>query len=161
MVNVLFVCSGNICRSPLAQGVFEDLLRREGLKDEITTDSAGTYAFYHLGDPPDPRACQSAAERGLDIGSQRARMIESEDCESFDYLLVMDRGNYENVRDLCRSNAGKVRFLLDYAPDLAEIEIPDPYYGGPTGFERTMDLAEEACRGLFEDIRKQHLESRV
>lgn len=161
MIKVLFVCSGNICRSPLAQGIFEDLLRREGLEDEVTADSAGTHAFYHLGEPPDARAQKSAAARGLDIGSQRSRMVEPEDCESFDYLLVMDEGNYQNVRDLCRSNAGKVHFLLDYAPDLAETEVPDPYYGGPTGFERAMDLAEEACRGLLEDIHGRHLEKRV
>lgn len=161
MVRVLFVCSGNICRSPIAQGVFEDLLRREGLEDEITADSAGTHAFYHLGEAPDLRAQKSAAARGLDIGSQRARMVDLEDCESFDYILVMDEGNYRDVRGLCRDNADKVRFLLDYAPDLPETEVPDPYYGGPYGFERAMDLAEEACRGLLDDIRRRHLKSRV
>ncbi len=161
MVRVLFVCSGNICRSPLAQGVFEEVVRREGLDGEIGVDSAGTHAFYHEGEPPDPRAQQSAAARGLDIGGQRARMVEPEDCQTFDYVLVADKGNLRKLRDLCGNDPGKVRLFLDYAPHLPEREIPDPYYGGPDGFEHAMDLIEEASEGLLTDIRERHLRSGV
>ena len=160
MVRVLFVCAGNICRSPLAQGVFEEVVRREGMEGEIEADSAGTHAYYHLGDAPDPRARESAAARGLDIGSQRSRMFEPEDCERFDYVLTMDEENYRRVASVCRGSAA-VRPFLDYAPDLPETEIPDPYYGGPDGFERAMDLAEIASEGLLEDIRERHFSRRV
>ncbi len=161
MVRILFVCSGNICRSPIAQGVFENVLRREGLEDKIFVDSAGTHAFYHDGEPPDPRAQQSAEARGLHISGQRARMIEPEDCQTFDYVLVADEGNLRTVRGLCRNNSDKVRLFLDYAPRLPETEIPDPYYGGPDGFEHAMDLIEEASEGLLADIRERHLKSGV
>lgn len=161
MTNILFVCSGNICRSPLAQGVFEELARREGLEEEIQVDSAGTHAFYHEGEPPDPRAQRSAAARGLDIGSQRARMVEPEDCLRFDYVLVADQGHLRTVRGLCSEDPDRVRLLLDYAPHLPEREIPDPYYGGPDGFEYAMDLIEEASEGLLADIREWHLDSGV
>ncbi len=160
MIRILFVCAGNICRSPLAQGVFEEVVRREGLEGEIEAESAGTHAYYHLGDQPDPRAQESASSRGLDISSQRSRMIEAEDCERFDYILTMDEENYRKVTDLCRGSA-VVRPFLDYAPELPEREIPDPYYGGPEGFERAMDLAERASEGLLNHIREQHFSRRV
>lgn len=160
MVRVLFVCIGNVCRSPIAQGVFEELVRREGLESEVGADSAGTHAYYHLGDRPDPRAMESAAARGLDISSQLSRMIEAEDCERFDYILTMDEENYQKITSLCRGST-VVRPFLDYAPELPEREIPDPYYGGPEGFERAMDLAERASEGLLEDIRERHFYRRV
>jgi len=159
MVRILFVCSGNICRSPISQGVFEAVLRREGLDDEVFVDSAGTHAFYHDGEPPDPRAQQSAEARGLHIGGQRARMIEAEDCLRFDYVLVADEGNLQTVRGLCRNDPDRVQFFLDYAPRLPETEIPDPYYGGPDGFEHAMYLIEEASEGLLADLRERHLKS--
>lgn len=158
MVRVLFVCMGNICRSPLAQGVFEALLRREGLQHEVCADSAGTGA-WHVGSPPDERAQRSARARGLDLGSQRARRISPEDCESFDYVLTMDEDNYRVVAALCRGSA-VVRPFLDFATDSPEREIPDPYYGGPDGFEYVLDLVEEASEGLLEDIRRRHLSHR-
>jgi len=161
MVRILFVCSGNICRSPIAQGVFENVLRREGLEDKIFVDSAGTHAFYHDGEPPDPRAQRSAEARGLHIGGQRARMIKAEDCQTFDYVLVADEGNLQTVRGLCRNNPDKVQLFLDYAPHLPEREIPDPYYGNSNGFEHAMDLIEEASEGLFADIRARHLKNGV
>ncbi len=161
MVRILFVCSGNICRSPLAQGVFENVLRREGLEDKVFVDSAGTHAFYHDGEPPDPRAQRSAEARGLRISGQRARMIEPGDCQTFDYVLVADEGNLRTVRGLCRNNSDKVRLFLDYASRLPETEIPDPYYGGPDGFEHAMDLIEEASEGLLADILERHLKSGV
>ena len=155
MVRVLFVCLGNICRSPLAQGVFEDVLRREDLEDEVSVDSAGT-GRWHVGSPPDHRALSAAALRGVDIGSQRARQITPEDCEEFDYVLTMDEENYRKVDALCRGNA-VVRAFLDYATDSPEREVPDPYSGGPDEFEHVLDLVEEASEGLLDDIRERYL----
>ena len=115
MVRVLFVCMGNICRSPLAQGVFEKVARREGLEEQVFVDSAGTGA-WHVGSPPDERAQRSAGLRGLDLSFQRARRITPEDCETFDYILTMDGDNYRAVASLCRGSA-VVRPFLDFAPD--------------------------------------------
>jgi len=155
MVRVLFVCMGNICRSPLAQGVFEDVLRRESLEGEVSVDSAGTGA-WHVGSPPDERALSAASLRGVDISSQRARRITPEDCQNFDYILTMDEENYRAVAGLCRDSA-VVRPFLDFATDSPETAVPDPYYGGPDGFEHVLELVEEASEGLLEDIRKRHL----
>ena len=159
MVRVLFVCMGNICRSPLAQGVFEGVLRREGLEGEIFVDSAGT-GHWHVGLPPDDRAMDAAALRGVDIGSQRARRITQEDCQNFDYVLTMDEYNYRTVAALCRGTA-VVRPFLDFAADSSEREVPDPYSGGPDEFEHVLDLVEEASEGLLGDIRERHLSRRV
>ena len=159
MVRVLFVCLGNICRSPIAQGVFENVLRREGLEDEVSVDSAGT-GTWHVGEPPDQRAQRSASARGLDLGTQRARRIAPEDCENFDYVLTMDEENYHAVASLCRGSA-LVRPFLDFAKDTPEREVPDPFYGGPEGFEHVLDLVEEASEGLIEDIREHHIKDRA
>jgi protein-tyrosine phosphatase len=150
---------GNICRSPLAQGVFENVLRREGLEYEVFVDSAGTGA-WHVGSPPDERAQKSAGLRGLDLSSQRARRITPEDCDAFDYILTMDEDNYFVAASLCRGRA-VVRPFLDFAADSPEGEVPDPYYGGPDGFEHVLDLVEEASEGLLEDIRERHLNDRA
>ncbi len=155
MVRVLFVCMGNICRSPVAQGVFEDVARREGLADEIEVDSAGTHGFYHAGEPPDPRAQESVLARGIDISHQRARRLEPEDCGRFDFILTMDERNYRAVAGLCRGRA-EVRPFLDYAPG-PETEVPDPYHGGPEGFQRALDLIERASEGLVREIREKRL----
>jgi protein-tyrosine phosphatase len=160
MVRVLFVCMGNICRSPLAQGVFENLVRREGLEGEIFVDSAGTLS-YHVGRAPDPRAQESARRRGLDLDSQRARRIQPEDCEEFDYVLTMDEENYQAVEALCRGGGAEVRPFLDFAAARVGTEVPDPFYGGPEGFEHVVDLVEEASEGLLEEIKKKHLAGRV
>jgi protein-tyrosine phosphatase len=133
----------------------EDLLRREGLEDEVEVDSAGL-GSYHVGDPPDPRAQESARGRGLDLASQRARQVAVEDLEGFDYVLVMDDMNRDGVAALDRTHDAKVRLLMEYAEDRAETQVPDPYYGGPDGFERVMDLVSEACEGLLADIRRRH-----
>jgi protein-tyrosine phosphatase len=158
MVRVLFVCWGNICRSPLAQGVLEDVLRREELDDEVFVDSAGT-GSWHVGSPPDHRAQRSASARGLDLSAQRARRILADDCEEFDYVLTMDEQTYRTVASLCRGSA-VVRPFLDFAPHSPEREVPDPYYGGPDGFEHVLDLVEEASEGLLDDIRDRHLTER-
>ena len=158
MVRVLFVCMGNICRSPLAQGVFESVVRREGLEAGISADSAGTHGFYHAGEPPDPRAQRCAARRGIDLSGQRARLLDAEDCRTFDYVLTMDEENYRKVAALCGGRGDAVvRPFMDYALDRPEGEIPDPYYGGPDGFDLAMDLAEAASEGLLEDIRQRYL----
>jgi protein-tyrosine phosphatase len=158
MVRVLFVCLGNICRSPLAQGVFEEELRREGLEDEVFVDSAGT-GSWHVGSPPDDRAQRSASARGLDLSAQRARRISSDDCEEFDYVLTMDEQNYRTVASLCRGSA-IVRPFLDFAQDSPEREVPDPYGGGSEDFDHVLDLVEEASEGLLDDIRDRHLTER-
>ena len=158
MVRVLFICMGNICRSPLAQGVFEDLVRREGLEEEVFVDSAGT-GRWHVGSPPDERAQRSARVRGLDLSAQRARQVTPDDCQSFDYILTMDEENYRAVSALCRESGAKVRPFLDFAPDRPEREVPDPFYGGPEGFEHVLDLVETASEGLLEEIREKHMEA--
>jgi protein-tyrosine phosphatase len=159
MVRVLFVCLGNICRSPLAQGVFEGVLRRESLENEVFVDSAGT-GHWHVGSPPDDRAMNASALRGIDIGSQRARRITPEDCYDFDYILTMDEYNYRTVAALCRGSA-MVRPFLDFTTKSPEREVPDPYSGGPDEFEHVLDLVEEASEGLLDDIRKRHLRTHL
>lgn len=157
MIKVLFVCMGNICRSPLAEGAFSNLLEQHRLGEFISTDSAGTHD-YHIGEPPDPRAQASALRRGMDISAQRARLVQREDFARFDYILAMDRQNYARLEKLSTpDDRRKLRLFLDYAPHLGEVEVPDPYYGGPGGFERVLDMVEEAAQGLLEHIRKQHL----
>ena len=140
-------------RSPVAQGVFEEGARREGLADEIEVDSAGTHGFYHAGEPPDPRAQDSVFARGTDISGQRARLLEPEDCQRFDFILTMDEQNYRAVTGLCRGGA-EVRPFLDYAPG-PETEVPDPYHGGPEGFQHALDLIERASEGLVREIRER------
>ncbi len=159
MVRVLFVCMGNICRSPLAQGVFENVLRREGLEDEVFVDSAGT-GSWHVGEPPDARAQRSASLRGVDLSAQRARRVTPDDCQNFDYVLTMDKENYRAVAALCRRGSAVVRPFLDYAPGHPELEVPDPFYGGPEGFEYVLDLVQEASEGLLEEIKNKHLADR-
>ena len=158
MIRVLFVCAGNICRSPVAQGVFEGVLAREGLDGVVEVDSAGTGGWF-AGSPPDARAVASAAGRGVDIAGQRSRRIRPEDCYAFDYVLTMDQENYRLVSALCPGD-GVVRPFLDFDPDSPEGEVPDPYLGENDGFERVLDLVEGASEGLLADIRARHLGGR-
>jgi protein-tyrosine phosphatase len=156
MVRVLFVCMGNICRSPTAQGVFERLLEDHGLTDIIEIDSAGTHA-YHVGERPDARASAAALKRGIDLSTQQARRISPDDFDSFDYVLAMDRDNYDILAAECPSGMeSRLRLFLDFAPDLEIREVPDPYYGGVSGFERVLDMIEQASEGLLAEIRQQH-----
>lgn len=149
MTRVLFVCLGNICRSPTAEAVFRELVQREASPLEIEVDSAGTHG-YHLGSPPDERAIAAAARRGIDMSALRARVVEPGDFERFDLVLAMDESVYRRLRNIApRERADRVRRLLDYAPQLNRREVPDPYYGGDTGFEEVLDLVEEAARGLL------------
>lgn len=155
-VKVLFVCMGNICRSPTAQGVFDRLVAEADLSTRVSTDSAGTYA-YHVGEPPDRRATEAAQRRGVDLSTQRARRVSPDDFEVFDYVLAMDSSNHEDMLEICRpEHTSKIRLFLEFAPGLGIDEVPDPYYGGATGFERVLDMIEEAAAGLLAEIRQQH-----
>ena len=157
MIRVLFVCLGNICRSPTAEGVFRARVARDGLAHAIATDSAGTHD-YHIGDPPDRRARAAAQRRGVDISDLRGRQVAREDFERFDYVLAMDRSNLRNLARLCPKGAeSRLKLLLEFAPDAGLDEVPDPYYGGPDGFEQVLDLAEAAADGLLAHIRDVHL----
>ena len=154
-ISVLFICMGNICRSPTAQGVFRHLVEAEGLSHMIQTDSAGTIG-YHVGDPPDRRARETALKRGVDLSDLRARKAKAEDFEAFDYLIAMDRDNYNDLLAICPPGYEERLYLfLEFAPQRPEEEVPDPYYGGVAGFDRVFDMVEEASRGLLQHIRER------
>jgi protein-tyrosine phosphatase len=156
-VNVLMVCMGNICRSPLAQGLFERRVEEAGLTHQIATDSAGTHA-YHVGNPPDPRSQQTALRHGIDLSSQRARKVAVSDFEKFDYVMAMDNDNHALLYAQCpEEHRHKLRLFLEFAPQLAETEVPDPYYGGDSGFEDVYRLLDVAVEGLMADIKTRHL----
>lgn len=158
MIKVLFVCMGNICRSPTAQGVFEALVRAEGLDHAIMADSAGTHG-YHIGKPPDARAAEAAARRGIDLSGYRARQVQVADFAAFDLMLAMDRDNHRAIMNLARDagGAGAVpRLFLEFAPETGVVEVPDPYYGGADGFEHVLDLAQAASLGLLAELRAKH-----
>jgi len=156
MVKVLFVCMGNICRSPSGQGMFEYLVEQAGLSAHIQVDSAGTHS-YHVGSAPDERAQAAAARRGIDLSDQRARRVSEADFIEFDYILAMDRSNYADLEELALPDyRERLHLLMDFAPQLSEDEVPDPYYGGSRGFERVLDLIEAAAHGLLADIRQKH-----
>ncbi len=146
---------GNICRSPTGQGVFEQLIEQAGLTDHIEVDSAGTHA-YHKGEPPDNRASKIALKRGISLDGQRARRVSSKDFDQFDYILAMDSNNLHDLLSICPDeHQHKVRLLLSYADGLNLEDVPDPYYGGTTGFERVLDLVEEGAQGLLGDIQRR------
>ena len=149
MKRVLFVCLGNICRSPTAEGVFRHLLEQEAPKLQIEVDSAGT-AGYHVGDPPDSRSQRAALRRGIDLSGLRARKVTPDDFARFDLILAMDHDNLRELKAMMpeRSRA-RVRLFLEYAPDLGRLEVPDPYYGDAGGFEAVLDLTAAASRGLI------------
>jgi len=145
---VLFVCLGNICRSPTAEAVFREMSRRES-QLAIEVDSAGTHA-YHIGAAPDARAIAAASRRGFDMRMLRARVVEMADFESFDLLLAMDEQNHRHLLGIAPPHRrDRVRLFLEFAPQLGRRDVPDPYYGGATGFEDVLDLIEEASRGLL------------
>lgn len=152
-VSVLFVCLGNICRSPTAEAVFRQRLQQAGLEERIRTDSAGT-GDWHVGKAPDPRTCRAAAQRGYQMDSLRARQAEPEDFHRFDFILAMDNANLQGLQAMDPGNgkATLTRFL-DYAPG-AEQQVPDPYYGGEEGFDRVLDLVEAGADGLLASLRQ-------
>jgi len=155
-IKVLFVCMGNICRSPTAHAVFQKFVDDIGLNEVIEIDSAGTYG-YHIGKKPDSRATSAAANRGYDLSVLRARKIEQSDFEKFDYLLAMDSENYEDLESKCdRQYKHKIKLFLEFAPHVEVQEVPDPYYGGLKGFEAVLDLVEDASKGLLKHIKLEH-----
>ena len=156
MIKVLFVCMGNICRSPTAQGTFERAVKNANLEKKIFIDSAGTHA-YHIGEQPDLRSQAAAKNRGIDLSKQRARKVSLNDFEEFDYILPMDQDNYSSLKLICPDeHLSKIKLFLAYAPESKFREVPDPYYGGEKGFELVLDLIEEASQGLLATIRREY-----
>jgi protein-tyrosine phosphatase len=156
-LSVLFVCLGNICRSPLAEGVFRHFVAAAGLEDKFEIDSAGT-SSYHAGDPPDPRTTAVAHARGIRL-TGRSRAIKPSDLRDYDYVIVMDADNLAAVRRLADKNAARatIRLLRDFdAESNGDLDVPDPYYGGPRGFENVHDIVERSCHALLEFIRREH-----
>lgn len=148
---ILFVCMGNICRSPTAEGVFCAMAEAAGVAVEV--DSAGT-GGWHVGEAPDRRATAAAAQRGVDLSRQRARQAGVADFHEFDHILAMDRDNLADLKAIMPRDArAELRLFLDYAPDQPVRAVPDPYYGGPQGFERVLDLIAAASAGLLERLR--------
>ena len=150
---ILFVCMGNICRSPTAEGVFRYIARLEAPQLRLTIDSAGTHD-YHVGDPPDPRSQAAARRRGVELAGLRARQLLASDFDAFDYVLLMDdRNRRDGLAIAPASYRAQVRLFLDYAPELGRADVPDPYYGSLAGFESVLDLIEVASRGLLTTLR--------
>lgn len=157
MIRVLFVCLGNICRSPTAEGVFRDLVGREGLSEKIATDSCGT-GGWHIGHPPDERAREEAKRRGIDIDDLKARKTHSSDFTDFDFIMAMDDSNFKNLTLMCPpEHVSKIYMFLSFASDVGVREVPDPYYGGPDGFSDVFDMIDAASNGLLQHIRDTRL----
>lgn len=157
-VKVLFVCMGNICRSPSAEAVFHNHIETSDLKPYVEVASAGTHD-YHVGQPADHRSHKAALDRGIDMGQHRAQHFKKEHFDEYDYILVMDDTNYNHVMKMCPNNhQEKVHYFLDFAPQLGVREVPDPYYGGPDGFEHVLDLIEAATAGLMSEIRSRYVD---
>lgn len=160
MVRVLFVCLGNICRSPTAEGVMRHLVEEAGLSHAVEVRSAGTHA-YHAGEGADPRSARHARRRGYDLSTHRVRRVEASDFEEYDYVLAMDDDNLRNLRAVAAKRGGARRthvgLLLDLAPRVKFDQVPDPYATGDEGFELVLDIVESACEALLDDIREKHL----
>ena len=152
-IRVLFVCLGNICRSPLAEGVFLNQVRARRLERHYEVDSAGTGA-WHVGEKPDVRSIAVARRNGVDLPSL-ARQVDAPDFSDFDYVIAMDEQNLNDLRALARTHGGEARIhlLREFDPEPGDRQVPDPYYGGPDGFDTVLDQVEEACRALLEEIR--------
>lgn len=158
MIRVLFVCLGNICRSPTAEGVFRDLVQREGLSDRIETDSCGT-GGWHVGNPPDQRAQLEARRRGIKLDDLKARKTHDSDFEDFDFIIAMDNSNFKNLTAMSPpAHTSKIHMFLAFAPDLGITEVPDPYYGGDSGFSDVFDMIDAASNGLLQHIRDTRLQ---
>ncbi len=156
-IKVLFVCLGNICRSPTAHGVFRSLVKDLGFLDQIAVDSAGT-AAYHVGKKSDERSRQVALGRGINMEDLRARKVDFGDLITFDYILAMDEANYADLINMALpEHHPKIKMFLDFSKDFSEREVPDPYYGGEQGFERVFDMVSSASKGLLVEIQEKHL----
>jgi len=147
--SVVFVCLGNICRSPTAEGVFRALVKSRGLVNSIHIDSAGT-SDWHVGESPDPRAIKAARARGIDLTGLRGRQAIARDFSEFDYVIAMDNENYANLSRLATpEQQAKLHLFLEFAENVPEVEVPDPYFGGAGGFPHVLDLIENASKGLL------------
>lgn len=156
VIRVLFVCTGNICRSPTADGVFAKMIEDAGLAGKVIVDSCGTTG-YHVGEPADRRAIQEARKRGYDLTHLRARKLIQADFENFDYLIAMDDGHLEALERACPEHyRDRVKLFLDYHPAHRGESVPDPYYGGTQGFTHVLDLIEETSRNLLKELRQTH-----
>lgn len=156
IISLLFVCMGNICRSPTAQGVAEKLLAERGWQDLVAVDSAGTHA-YHIGEAPDSRAIRAAARRDIDLTAQLARGVQSEDFELFDYILAMDEYNFVNLRQMAtQSPRAQVLKMLQFSSLGVTEDVPDPYYGGNHGFQQVLDLLLDAMNGFLDHLAECH-----
>lgn len=154
-INVLFVCLGNICRSPTAHGVFQQLVDDSGLTDYFDIDSAGT-SGWHIGKKPDSRTMVAAKKRGYDLSGLRGRQVDVDDFEKYDYILAMDESNLQDLQALQPSHySGVLTLFLNYFPESSHNEVPDPYYGGDKGFDMVLDLVEAASQGLLTTIRNE------
>lgn len=155
MTKILFVCMGNICRSPTAEGVLRHRLAEAAADLPVTIDSAGTHG-YHVGHPPDSRAIEAAGSRGIDLTGIRSRLVTQDDFQTFDLVLAMDRDNLSHLESLCpQDHRSRLGLFLHYAADAPVEEVPDPYYGGLNGFEKVLDLVEEAADGLIRELRRR------
>lgn len=157
LMRILFVCMGNICRSPSAEGVFRRVLAARAPELKVEIASAGTHS-YHVGEPADRRAVAAAKRRGIDLSTVRARMIEARDFDEFDLILAMDEENLRELRKRARPEQhARIRLVMEFAPRALSRSVPDPYYGGAAGFEQVLDLLEEAAEGLLETVQsRQH-----
>ena len=154
-VKVLFICTGNICRSPTAEGVFKHFVQQAGLAGDVLCESAGTHD-YHVGEAPDSRTQRAAESRGYDLTALRARQVSRGDFEDFDYVLAMDEANLLALRRFCPAqHSRKLRLFMEFGNDPAVREVPDPYYGSAQGFERVLDLVEQASKGLLSHLRDE------
>lgn len=154
-ISILFVCLGNICRSPLAESVFRHLVRERGIEDRFVIDSAGT-SGYHAGDPPDARSVQTARSRGIEV-TGTSRQITPADLQHYDYVIAMDGENLRNIEEL--PGAGddvRIHLLREWDPEAPGADVPDPYYGGPRGFEQVQDIVERSCEALLESLLADH-----
>ncbi len=156
MLNILFVCMGNICRSPMAEGAFRQAVHEAGLDDQFIIDSAGTIGF-HAGSAPDRRAQETTRKRGVDISRQKSRPVVPQDYEEFDYILAMDRDNLEHLIDCCPpEHQHKISLFLTHAPGMPLDEMPDPYYGHSDQFESCYLAAMDAAEGLLAKLKEKH-----
>lgn len=156
---VLMICTGNICRSPTAEGVFRAQIAAAGLSHRVAVDSAGTHG-YHVGEPPDPRSVRHALKRGIDLSALRARRVDDSDFADFDLLLAMDRENFAELERRCPSGLRhKLVLFMVFAPDAHSRVVPDPYYGAGDDFEEVLDLVEQASQGLVADLRARIAQS--
>lgn len=152
---VLFVCMGNICRSPTAEGVLRQFVRQNNLGDKVEVDSAGTHG-YHVGEAPDSRTQRAAAVRGYNLSQLRARKVARQDLDYFDLVLAMDKNNLDNLQRLASPEQHeKIKLFMDFSKNFDDNEVPDPYYGLGHGFDLVLDMVEDAAQGLIEDIKEK------